>query len=180
MVSFFLWSCAASPEYPTGLRPAVEKLYISCRDLENVRSEILGLSQGYLYREGDSLYPIHAAAGLLQQANLAALSQWKLLSITDYIREKSREDFFTLRLADLRQSRREAAHLLLLLPVYENAMPDPHLLSLVAEGRRLIRVQIELYDELIQQLKPLSPAGPPWTWPPRQPPDPPGSNGGSA
>lgn len=148
--------CAATPNTLDTIRPPVETLYLNHKALDDVRSEILTLGQIHLYSPEDDLGPIHSAARLLHEANLIAYCQWELLSITEYIRHRFREDFYTLRLAGLRSARSQSADILTLLSVYDAFIKDEAILEQVQKGRALVETHIDLYDRLIESLLPLA------------------------
>lgn len=76
------------------IRPPVETLYANYRELDHVRSEILTLGNRYFWGSEGTLENVHAVVRCIEQANLIAFYQWRLLSITDYIHPDRLEDFF--------------------------------------------------------------------------------------
>ena len=153
-----LLGCAkpgALPDY-SSLRTEVEKLYLNYQELKVVHSNLHAAACQHLEQGGEQLAHIQSAARFIDQANLVAFYQWELLSITSYIRDSARADFFTLRVADIDDARQKSEDLILAIKVYDAFIRDPAVLSLIDRGVGHIQQSITLYDALQALMMPLS------------------------
>jgi hypothetical protein len=134
----------------------VEALYANYHALETVRQELHGRAQYYLLAPGEEMRHIRSATLYVEQASRTAFFQWELLSITDFIRDSHRSDFFTLRLKDLERAGRDTRHTLDYLAVFEAFVTDGEALGLIERARELIQTHLELYSEMAATLRPLA------------------------
>ena len=95
------------------LNASVEALYLNYWDLKRLHQDLHGAALAHIEVSGKQLAQIQSAARFIQQANLIAFYQWELLSITAYIRDSARYDFFTLRERSLRDARDKSQDLIL-------------------------------------------------------------------
>jgi hypothetical protein len=155
---FWLTACATSgtPASHQALQESVEALYVNYHALETVRQELHARAQYYLLAPGDELRHIRSAALFVEQASRTAFYQWELLSITEFIRESHRRDFFTLRLSDLDRARQATRDALDYLGLYEAFVTDGEALILMGRARELIEAHLELYDRMAAILRPLA------------------------
>lgn len=162
--AIWLTACATAgpPANHQALRAPVEALYANYHALETVRQELHGRAQYYLLAPGEEMRHIRSATLYVEQASRTAFFQWELLSITDFIRDSHRSDFFTLRLKDLERAGRDTRHTLDYLTIFEAFVRDGEALGLIERARELIQTHLELYSEMAATLRPLANAPPPW------------------
>lgn len=143
------------PDYGP-LRTEVETLYLNYHDLRVVHSDLHAAARRHIEEAGEQLAEIQSAARFIDQANLIAYYQWELLSITEYIREGARSDFFTLRVKDIADARQKSEDLILAIKVYDAFIQDPQVLVLIEKGVGHIQKNMAIYDALVKLMKPLS------------------------
>lgn len=156
--ALFIVSCAkpnALPNYDP-LRAEVETLYLNYHDLKVVHSDLHAAARRHIEEAGEQLAEIQSAARFMDQANLVAYYQWELLSITEYIRDGARSDFFTLRVKDLADARQKSEDLILAIKVYDAFIRDPQAMTLIEKGIKLIQKNMTIYDKLAALMTPLS------------------------
>ena len=143
------------------LRSEVEKLYLNYHELKVIESDLHAAARRHIEEGGSQLTHIQSAARFIAQANLIAYYQWELLSITEYIREGARSDFFTLRVRGVDDARQRSKDLILAIQVYEAFIQDAEALDLIQKGILHIERNVAIYDRLLQHMTPL--ANPPNT-----------------
>lgn len=137
------------------LKTSVEALYLNYRDLKGLHSDLRAAARMHIEASGAQLAEIQSAARFIQQANLIAFYQWELLSITPYIRDNARRDYFTLRAHDLIDARDKSHNLILSVQVYEAFIRDPQALELIAACIQRIKKHMALYQQMEQALQKL-------------------------
>jgi len=158
LLVLFIVGCAkpaALPNYDP-LRTEVETLYLNYHDLKVVHSDLHAAARRHIEEAGTQLAEIQSAARFMDQANLVAYYQWELLSITEYIRDDARSDFFTLRVRDLADARQKSEDLILAINVYDAFIRDPQVLALIKKGIEHIQKNMAIYDKLVALMMPLS------------------------
>lgn len=158
LLVLFIVGCvkpAALPNYDP-LRTEVETLYLNYHDLKVVHSDLHAAARRHIEEAGTQLAEIQSAARFMDQANLVAYYQWELLSITEYIRDDARSDFFTLRVRDLADARQKSEDLILAIKVYDAFIRDPQVLALIEKGIEHIQKNMAIYDKLVALMMPLS------------------------
>ena len=143
------------PDY-SPIRTEVERLYLNYHELKVVYSDLRAAARLHIERSGGQLSEIQTAARFIDQANLIAYYQWELLSITEYIRENVRSDFFTLRVKDLADARQKSADIVLAIKVYDAFIKDPEALAVIQKGIWHIEQNMLIFDALHDMLQPLS------------------------
>lgn len=154
MILLLFVGCAttsASPEWG-GLKPSVEALYLNYWELKALHRDLHDAALVHLEASGPQLAEIQSAARFIQQANLIAFYQWELLSITEYIRDSARRDFFTLRERSLIDARDKSNDLILSTKVYEAFIRDPQALELIDACIISIEKHRALYLQMAQEL----------------------------
>jgi len=146
---------APLPDYGP-LRTEVERLYLNYHELRIVYSDLRAAARLHMEREGGQLGEIQNAARFIDQANLIAYYQWELLSITEYIRDSARGDFFALRVRDIADAQQKSKDLVLAINVYDAFIQDPEALALIAKGVRHIEQHMDLYEALYRLMLPLA------------------------
>ena len=137
------------------LKTSVEALYLNYWDLKGLHSDLRAAARLHIEASGAQLAEIQSAARFIQQANLIAFYQWELLSITAYIREDARRDYFTLRARDLIDARDKSHDLILSVQIYEAFIRDPQALELIAACIQRIEKHMALYQQMAQTLQEL-------------------------
>jgi hypothetical protein len=152
-----LAGCATTNTAPKfePLKASVEALYLNYWDLKGLHSDLRAAARVHIEESGAQLAEIQSAARFIQQANLIAFYQWELLSITEYIRESARRDFFTLRARDLIDARDKSHNLILSVQIYEAFIRDPQALELIAACIQRIEKHMALYQQMAQALQKL-------------------------
>ena len=143
------------PDY-TPLRTEVERLYLNYHELKAVDSDLHTAALLNMERSDGQLGHIQSAARLIEQANLIAYYQWQLLSITKYIRDSARRDFFTLRVKDVAEARRKSKDLVLTIKVYDAFIKDAAVLALIAKAVGHIERNVAIYETLHTLMRPMA------------------------
>ena len=151
---------AALPDYGP-MKAEVEALYLNYHELKVVHSDLHAAARLHIEQQGEQLAEIQSAARFIEQANLIAYYQWELLSITAYIREEARSDFFTLRVKDIADARQKSEDLILAVKVYDAFIRDPVVLALIEKSIGHIERNIDIYDKLQSLMIPLANSPPP-------------------
>lgn len=144
-----------SPDYGP-LRSEVENLYLNYHALKAIHSDLHEAARRHIARGGDQLADIQSTARFIAQANLIAFYQWELLSITEYIRDSARRDFFTLRVRDVADARRKSKDLITVIQVYEAFIRDPEALEMIQQAIQQIQRNMAIFDRLAEKMAPLS------------------------
>lgn len=135
------------------LKTSVEALYLNYWDLKGLHSDLHAAARMHIEQSGSQLAEIQSAARFVQQANLIAFYQWELLSITEYIRDTARRDFFTLRQRDLIDASGKTQDLILSIKVYEAFIRDAQALGIIDECIQRIEKHITLYQRMAKELR---------------------------
>ena len=143
------------PDY-TPLRTEVEQLYLNYHELKAVDSDLHTVALLNMERSDGQLGHIQSAARLIEQANLIAYYQWQLLSITEYIRDSARSDFFTLRVKDVAEARRKSKDLVLTIKVYDAFIKDAAALALIDKAVGHIERNMTIYETLHALMLPMA------------------------
>jgi hypothetical protein len=156
----FLWiaacvNVAPRPDY-SALRSEVERLYLNYHALKAVHSDLHTAALMHTERSDGQLNEIQTAARLIDQANLIAYDQWKLLSITEYIRDSARSDFFSLRVKDVAEAHRKSKDLVLTIKVYNAFIKDAVALALIEKGIAHIERNMAIYEAMHALMMPLA------------------------
>jgi hypothetical protein len=146
--------CASSgrpTEWGT-LKSSVEALYLNYWELKRRHQDLHHVALAHLETSGPHLAEIQSAARFIDHANTIAYYQWELLSITAYVRESARHDFYTLRARDLIDARDKSKDLILSTRVYEAFIRDPQALELIQVCIVHIEKHRMLYLQMAQEL----------------------------
>jgi hypothetical protein len=165
LLVILLGGCAKTNTLPDfgPLRSEVEALYLNYHELKVVDSDLHAAARRHIEQSGQQLSEIQSAARFITQANLIAYYQWELLSITEYVRDSARSDFFTLRVQGVADARQKSEDLILAIKVYDAFIRDPQALALIEKAIAHIQQHIATYDVLYELMTPLAnrPAPPP-------------------
>jgi hypothetical protein len=154
MLILLLAACATrgtAPEWGS-LQSSVEALYLNYWDLKRLHSDLHNVALVHLEASGPQLAEIQSAARFIHQANLIAFYQWELLSITAYIRDSARYDFFTLRERSLSDARDKSNDLILSTRVYDAFIHDTQAAELIDACIVRIEKHRALYLQMIEEL----------------------------
>jgi hypothetical protein len=143
------------PDY-SPLRSEVERLYLNYHELKAVYSDLRTAALVHIERSGGQLNEIQSAARLINQANLIGYYQWELLSITGYIRDSARKDFFTLRVKDVDDAHRKSKDLVLTIKVYDAFIKDSAALALIEKAVVHIEQNMAIYEALHTLMLPMA------------------------
>jgi hypothetical protein len=143
---------AGTPDWAP-LKMNVEALYLNYWDLKRLHGDLHTVALAHIESGGPQLDEIQDAARFVQQANLIAFYQWELLSIAEYIHERARDDYFTLRVRDLIDARDQSNDLVLSIKVYDAFIRDPQALALIGACMNRIEKHRGLYLQMAQELK---------------------------
>ena len=143
------------PDY-TPLQSEVEQLYLNYHELKVVCSDLSTAALVHLEHSGGQLSEIQSAARLIEQANLIAYYQWELLSITEYIRESARKDFFTLRVKDVADAHRKSKDMILTIKVYDAFIKDSAALAIIGKAIAHIERNMAIYEALHGLMVPMA------------------------
>jgi hypothetical protein len=146
---------AALPDF-SPLQTKVEQLYLNYYELRVIYSDLRNVGRLQIGQPGEQLSEIQTAARFIDQANLIAYYQWELLSITEYIHEDARSDFFTLRAKDIVDARQKSQDLILAIKVYDAFIHDPAALALIAKGIEHIEQNVATFGALYDLMLPLA------------------------
>ncbi len=152
----FFSGCASRPPSFDVLRPPVEDLYRLYLELEENRSALRVAGQVHFFGANDTLARVQTLNLLLGEANLVAYYQWRLLSITEYVKPSHLEDFFTLRRSGLAQAVERSGTILQLMDIYQVGVEDRRVIDIVHEGRKLVAAQVQTYRRLVAEIEPLA------------------------
>ena len=147
--------CATTHKPPDfePLKVSVEALYLNYRDLKDLHSDLRAATRLHIEASGAQLAEIQSAARFIHQANLIAFYQWELISITAYIRDSARRDYFTLRARDLNDARDKSHDLILFIRTYEAFIRDARALELIGACIQRIEKHMALYQQMAQELQ---------------------------
>ena len=147
--------CATSDTVPDfePLKASVEALYLNYWDLKDLHSDLRAAARLHIEASGAQLADIQSAARFIHQANLIAFYQWELISITAYIRDSARRDYFTLRARDFIDARDKSHDLILSIRIYEAYIRDPRALELIGACIQRIEKHMALYEQMAQELR---------------------------
>ena len=145
-------SSATAPEWGS-LKSSVETLYLNYWDLKRLHRDLHDVALVHLEASGTQLGEIQSAARFIQQANLIAFYQWELLSITEYVRDSARYDFFTLRQRSLSDARDKSKDLIFSTRVYEAFIRDPQAIELIEACIISIEKHRSLYLQMTKELE---------------------------
>lgn len=142
----------AAPDWAP-LKKNVEALYLNYWELKRLHSDLHAVALTHIESNGPQLDEIQDAARFIQQANLIAFYQWELLSIAEYIHDRARDDYFTLRGRDLNDARDKSNDLILAIKVYDAFIRDPQALELIGACIDRIEKHRGLYLQMAQELE---------------------------
>jgi hypothetical protein len=148
----------ASP--PTGsvdthLRPHVERLYLNYKQLQEIHKDLHDIAiTSFQGPEKQSSY-IRQTNLFISEANLMCWSQWELLSMTTFIKDEHKIDFYTLRSRDLRTVITESNHRIHLLKLYSGYIRNQKALESIDTAIGIIEGNVYLFETVTELLQPL-------------------------
>lgn len=149
---------AEGPAQPTesGLKSQVEKLYLNYRELDHVYKDLHNAAVSEISGSDIQLSYIQKAYLFVSEANLVCYYQWQLLSITPYIKNERKSDFFTLRVKGLDKAIFESRDRINSLKLYFGFIKSPSARKLIDSAIGLIEGNIYMYEQIFIILRPLT------------------------
>jgi len=161
ILTFGLWTVfhaamvqAQSPADLSRMKEITQDLNRNYRYLQDIRSDLNLSAMGVMNSSPEQLNYIQRAGLFVDTAKRICFYQWRLLSITEYIREEARSDFYTLRAADLKSAVFESNEALKLLKVYEAFIQDESAVESISEAKGVIEANLEMFNRLRELIKP--------------------------
>lgn len=155
-------SAADITEQNDTIRPVVEKLAVNVRELRVVYDDLHILARDALSgadpeRQLDFVQKVYL---YINAALLVAESEYKMLSVLNYVKDARRTDYLTLRAAGLDEALAHMKNTIEFIALYEAFITNPKVTATIAQGQALIQGNIYLYDQLLDILQPwVHPAG---------------------
>jgi len=155
-------SATSIAEQNDTIRPVVEKLALNVRELRVVYDDLHILARDTLGgadpdRQLDYVQKVYL---YINAALLSAESEYKMLSVLNYVKDARRTDYLTLRAAGLNEALTRMKNAIEFIALYEAFITNPKVTATIARGQALIQGNIYLYDQLLDILQPwVHPAG---------------------
>ena len=155
-------SAAGIAEQNDTIRPVVEKLAVNVRELRVIYEDLHILARDTLSgadpeRQLDYVQKVYL---YVEAALLVAESEYKMLSVLNYIKDARRTDYLTLRAGGLDEALMRMNRTIEFIALYEAFITNPKVTATIARGQALIQGNIYLYGQLLDILQPwVHPAG---------------------
>jgi hypothetical protein len=138
------------------LKPNVEQLFLNYKQLQKIHKDLHEITiTSFQGPEMESSY-IRQANLFISEATLMCWNQWELLSITHFIKEDHKVDFYTLRFRDLQSVITESNHRIQLLKLYSGYIGNKNALASIDAAIGIIEGNIYLFESLSGLLQPLA------------------------
>lgn len=147
---------AVSEEALPRLKSNVEKLYLNYVELERIYKELHNVSVDEISGPDMQLSYIQKAYLFVSEANLVCYTQWRFLSITPYIKNESKSDFFTLSVKDLDKAAFESRDRVNSLKLYYSYIDSEPARKLIDAAIGIIEGNIYMYEQMYEILRPLT------------------------
>ncbi len=134
----------------------IGRLYLNHRSLSVVYTNLHDAALDAVNGTDQQLSTIQKSYLFVSEANFVCFYQWELLSITGYIKDSHRSDYFTLRVKDLERAAFESRDRVVSLKLYSAQIENPEPRELLDEAVGLIEANIDMFEELADLLKPLA------------------------
>lgn len=138
------------------LPEVIGRLYLNHQQLTAVVRDLHDVALGAVDGPDQQLGYIQKTSLFVSEANLIVFYQWELLAVIDYIKDTHRPDYFTLRVKDLERASFESRDRINSLMLYHGFITDDAPRRLIDQAIGLIEANIYLYEDIIDQLKPLA------------------------
>ena len=136
------------------LKSQVEKLYLNYRELDHIYKELHNVAVSEISGPDVQLSYIQKAYLFVSETNLVCYYQYRLLSITPYIRDDRRSDFFTLRVKGLDKAISESRDRINSLKLYYGFIDSKPARKLIDSAIGLIEGNIYIYEKIFEILRP--------------------------
>ena len=134
----------------------VERLYLNYKQLQIIHKDLHNTTiTSFQGPEIQSSY-IRQANLFINEANLMCWNQWELLSMTPYIKNEYKIDFYTLRARGLQSVIAESNHRIHLLKLYSGYIRNKKALESIDAAIGIIEGNVYLFETMSELLKPLS------------------------
>lgn len=147
---------AEPEETHTQLRSKVEKLYLNHIELERIYKDLHNVAVNEIGGPDIQLSYIQKAYLFVSEANLICYTQWRLLSITPYIKGESQSDFFTLGAKDLEKAAFESRDRINSLNLYYSYIESQDARKLIDAATGIIEGNIYMYEQMVEIIRPLT------------------------
>jgi hypothetical protein len=138
------------------LNEIIGRLYLNHRSLSVVYSNLHDTALEAVNGSDQQLSYIQKSYLFVSEANFVCFYQWELLSITGYIKDSHRSDYFTLRVKDLERAVFESRDRIVSLKLYSTYIENQEPRRLLDEAVGLIEANIYMFEELAALLEPLA------------------------
>jgi hypothetical protein len=149
---------AAEPNNPlySQLETQLGRLYLNHKNLNHIYRNLHDVALDAMAGSDRQLSYIQKTYLFVNEANLMCFYQWELLSITDYIKEDYKTDYFTLRVKDLDRAIFESKDRVNSLKLYYGFIEIETARKLIDDAVGVIEANIYIYETLMDLLKPLA------------------------
>ncbi|MFZ0133754.1 MAG: hypothetical protein WAK95_14535 [Desulfobacterales bacterium] len=147
---------AQSEEADWRLPDIIGRLYLNHKQLTNVYRDMHDAALTAVNGPDQQLGYIQKTYLFVSEANLIGFYQWELLAVIDYIKDTHRSDYFTLRVKDLDRAIFESKDRVISLKLYHGYITEDSPRALIDKAIGLIEANIYMYEDIIDQLKPLA------------------------
>ena len=138
------------------MKPIVEALFMNHNQLKYLYSDIHELARGPLFRSDRQLDYVQKAALYMNEAYLIGHSEWKLLSIMEYIKPEVVQDYYTLRKKGLTEAIQEIQYSIKQIELYKNFINDRAAVKIIQDAVGVIDANIYMMNKLLELVTPLS------------------------
>jgi hypothetical protein len=134
----------------TELRPHVEQLYLNCRHLDGIYSDLHEAARQHGAGSDRELDYIQKAYLFVNEARQICWCNWKLFSTLTYLRDDRLEDYLRLRTQDLQDAIGDSAHTVRLIELYGEFIESAEVRRLITDAVGIIQGNIYLYEALLK------------------------------
>ena len=146
------------------LESRVEKLYLNYRELDHIYKELHNEAVSQISGPDIQLSYIQKSYLFINEANLVCFYQWRLLSITPYIKNERKSDFFTLRVKGLDKAIFESRDRINSLKLYYSFIDSQSVQKLIDSAKDKEKEDpdkaIALYQKAIDEITAMDATGP--------------------
>jgi hypothetical protein len=135
------------------MKPVVEALFMNHKQLEYLHGDIHEVARELLFQSDRQLDYIQKAALYIKEAYLLGYAEWQLLSIMEYIKPDSLQDYLTLRRKGLTQSIPEIQYTIKQIELYRNFIQDKRADKIIRDAVGIIEGNIRLMGRLKEMVK---------------------------
>lgn len=147
---------ARAEQTENDLKSLVEKIYLNYRELDHIYKDLHNVAVSEISGPDIQLSYIQKAYLFVSEANLVCYYQWRLLSITPYIKNERKSDFFTLRVKGLGKAIFESRDRINSLKLYYSFIDSQPARKLIDAAIGIIEGNIYMYEQIFLILRPLT------------------------